>query len=344
MHEEPIPDANPDPRLVLETLEAFRRSKAMFAGVRLGIFDALADGPAPAPALAERLGCHPAALARLLNALAAMRLLHRTGEQYANTPAANAFLVASSPQRMTGYVNFANDVSWRLWGAMEDCVRTGQHAWQPAFGWDGPIFDHLFSTPAAQHEFLMGMHGFGLLSSPVVAAAFDFSPFRHVVDLGGASGHLAAALCRRNPQLRGTVFDLPAVVPFARARIAEAGLAERIEAVAGDFFAAPLPPADLYALGRILHDWTDDKCLHLVRKIHAALPPGGGLLIAEKLLHEGGAGPRSATLQDLTMLATTEGRERSLAEYAALLAEAGFAEVHGAAGPAPVDGVLARKR
>jgi len=333
-----------DPAAILDLLVAFRKSKAMFAAVSLGVFDALEAGPKAAPRLAAELTAHPDALARLLDACVGLGLLARDGERYATTPAASAFLTAASPRRLTGYLTFTNDVLWKLWGHLEDAVRTGGPGWKVAFGWDGPVFANIFHSDAVRREFLMGMHGYGLISSPEVVAAFDLSRFRRLVDLGGATGHLAVAACRRYPALRAVVFDLPEVVPLARELVGASGVADRVEVAAGDFFADPLPPADLYALGRVLHDWSADKIAALLRKVYDALPVGGGVLVAEKLLDDDRAGPPWAQMQDLNMLLVTEGRERTLGEYAGLLRQAGFAEEDGRRTAAPVDAVLGIKR
>ena len=235
---------------------------------------------------------------------------------------------------MTGYVLYSDEVLFRMWANLEDAVREGTHRWAS----EGPLWDQFFSNPEKMRTFLLGMHGFGVLSSPQVAAAFDLSRFRRLVDLGGATGHLAIAARERYPQLRAALFDLPPVVQFAREQAAG-----RIELIAGDFFADELPEADLYALGRILHDWSEDKIHTLLRKIFERLPAGGGLLIAEKLLAADKSGPVSAQMQSLNMLICTEGKERTLEEYEALLRTAGFAEVQGKLTGAPVDAVLAIK-
>ena len=201
--------STPDPAVVTDLLEAFRRSKVMFAAVSLGIFDALEERPRPASELAEALSLHPDALARLLDAAVALKLLERRGDVYANTPAASAYLCKSSPSRLTGYINYSNTALWKLWGNLEGAIREGTHRWKETFGWDGPIFSSFFRTEDDQREFLMGMHGYGLISSPKVVAAFDLGRFRRLVDLGGATGHLAIAACRHYPGLRASVFDLP---------------------------------------------------------------------------------------------------------------------------------------
>jgi len=338
-----VTDTPPDPSPVLDLLIAFRRSKTMFAAVALGVFDALAGGPKSAAALAGELHAHPDALARLLDACVGLGLLRHDPAGYANTPVADTYLTAASPRRMTGYIAFTNDILWKLWADLEGGIREGTPGWKRSFGWDGPIFANIFRTEAQRREFTMGMHGFGLISSPEVVAAFDLSRFRRLVDLGGATGHLAVAACRRYPDLRAVVFDLPQVVPLAAELVAATEVADRVEVTAGDFFADELPDADLYALGRILHDWADDKALTLLRKMYARLPVGGAVLVAEKLIADDRAGPPWAQMQDVNMLLVTEGRERTLAGYADLLKQAGFAEVEGRRTTAPVDAVLAVK-
>jgi len=236
---------------------------------------------------------------------------------------------------MKGYVLYSNRVLYKLWSNLEDAVREGTHRWKQTFGVEGPIFDHFFRSEDAMRTFVMGMHGFGVLSSPRIVAAFDLSGFRQLVDLGGATGHLAMAARERYPSLSVAVFDLP--------RVAEVAREHGVEAIAGDFFRDELPAADLYAVGRILHDWSEDKIQRLLRKICYRLPPGGALLIAEKLLDDDKTGPTAAHMQSLNMLCATEGRERSLAEYRALLLEAGFASVEGKRTGVPLDAILARK-
>ncbi len=334
----------PDPSPVLELLEAFRRSKVMFAGVSLGVFDALEDGAQSLETLAQRLGTDLEALRRLLNASVGLGLLSQDTSGYANTPAAQIYLTSSSPNRLTGYIRYSNGPMWQLWGHLEDAVREGTHRWQQVYGGEGPLFSHFFRDEEAKHEFLLGMHGFGVISSPHVVRAFDLSRFSTVVDLGGATGHLAIAACQRYPNLRGVVFDLAETVPLAQQMVAASSVADRICLQEGDFFNDPLPEGDIFALGRILHDWTEEKCVQLLMRIHDRLPPDGAVLLAEKLLDDDKTGPRWASMQDLNMLACTEGRERTLPEYAELLEQAGFAQVAGCRTSSPLDAVLAVKR
>ena len=301
--------------IVLDLIDAFRRSKTMFAAAALGIF----DGKRPADC--KELG-------RLLDACVALGLLEKRGDGYVNSPEAEKYLRSDSPDTLVGYVLYSNDALYPMWGHLEDAVREGTHRWTQTFGLEGPLFSHFFRTEEAMRTFQKGMHGFGRISSPAVVAAFDLSRFHRLVDLGGGTGHLAEAARERYSQLQTAVFDLPAVAEAYPGTIA------------GDFFRDPLPEADLYSLSRILHDWSDEKIRPLLAKIHAALPEGGGLLIAEKLLEPDYV---SAHMQSLNMLVVTEGRERTAEEYAALLRAAGFSNVESRRTRTPVDAVLAVK-
>jgi len=296
----------------------------MFAAVELGIF----DGARPQGAAVERL----------LEACVALGLLERRDEQFVNTAVAEEYLRRSSPRTLAGYIRYSNSALYKLWEHLEDAAIEGTDRWEQSFGSKGAIFSHLFRTDDAKRDFLAGMHGFGMISSPAVAAAFDLSKFRRIVDLGGATGHLALAVRDRYPHIEAAVFDLPAVI-----EVAKEYTSGRADLIAGDFFTDPLPAADLYSLGRILHDWSEDKNRRLLDRIYAALPSGGGLLVAERLLDEDHRGPLAAHMQSLNMLVCTEGRERSLEEYRVLLGAAGFSEIEGGRTGTPLDAVLAMK-
>jgi acetylserotonin N-methyltransferase len=192
-------------------------------------------------------------------------------------------------------------------------------------------------------EFLMGMHGLGLISSPHVVTAFELSRYRRLVDLGGGTGHLAITACMRYPELEAVVFDLPQALKLTHEIIATSSVADRITTMAGDFFVDHLPDGDLYALGRIIHDWSEPKILALLVRLFDRLPSGGALLIAEKLLNDDSDGPHWALMQYLAVLLYTEGKERTLGEYRALLQRAGFGSVTGAVTASPLDAILAVK-
>jgi acetylserotonin N-methyltransferase len=333
----------PDPEPIIDLLDGFRRSKAMFAAVSMGIFDMLEDAPLTATEITARLGTNLSATERLLEACVGMGLLERNDGAFANKPVASAYLRESSDRALNGYINYSNLMLYPCWGNLEDAVREGTARWTQTFGSEKPIYENFFGTPEKMRTFTMGMHGLGLTTSPSVASAFDLSGYHTFADLGAATGHLVIMACETWPNLTGIVFDLQKVLPMAQEYIAASPARARLGLVSGDFFADELPDADLFALGRILHNYDDDRCRLLLRRIFDRLPSGGALLLAEKLLAEDRSGPLNAHLQSLSMLILTEGKERSLSEYAALLKHVGFGSVEGRKTGRYLDAVLAKK-
>lgn len=325
----------PQPQIVPDLIEAFRRSQTMFTAVELGVFEAT---PIAAPALAQQIQADERALTLLLDACVSLGLLAKSGGIYTNTSEAETYLKRNSPHTLAGYILYSRSVLWRLWQNLPDAVREGTHRWPQSFGSEGPIFSHFFKTDADMRTFLTGLHGLGMMSSPQAIAAHDLSEVRRFVDLGGGTGHLSLAFLDRYPNAHATVFDLPQVIPLTREITAG-----RVECIEGDFFNDPLPPADCYAVARILHDWSPPKIERLLTKIHAALPENGRLLICEMLVDDDRSGPTSALMQSLSMLTCTEGQERTAAEYDALCRAAGFRSTVAKRTGAPVDAVLAIK-
>jgi acetylserotonin O-methyltransferase len=338
------PASRPEIAGIIELIDGFKASKAMFTAVSLGIFDRLHQTSATCAELAGDLGCAEHALERLLGFCVAKDLLQQDeGGRWSNTAASERYLRIESPDTLAGYVLCADRMQFRLWAHLEDAVREGTNRWEQEFGRKDGVFDHFFKTNEDKEIFLRGMDGFGRISSPLAVAAFDLSRYSRMVDLGGATGHLVIAACRRYPQMTACVFDLPAVTPVARRAIAEAGLANRIGTVDGDFFKDDLPDADIYGFGRILHDWSDEQVRFLLKKTYDSLPAGGAVMICEHILNERKDGPATALLQSMNMLVVAEGRERSATEYEALVREAGFSSFQLQVTGGPVDAMLAGK-
>ena len=335
------PDANAS--LVLEYIHAFRQSKTMFVATSLGIFDELAAGPRTANQISSQMSLNPDAAARLLNACVSLGLLQKHDQTFSNTATAQKYLVSTSPDSLAGYIVYSEKSLYPLWGHLDSAIHEGTNRWEQTFGSRTALFDHFFRDEAAKRSFLTGMHGLGQLTSKAVVRAFDLARFQHLVDLGGATGHLAIAACEAYASLRATVLDLPAVSDLARECIANSVMADRVMFQSGDFFTNDLPPADLYAIGRILHDWDLDQSVRLLTRIHQALPPGGALLIAETLLDDDHTGPRHALMQSLNMLVCTEGKERSCSEYREMCVAAGFQSVECHRTATVLDAILALK-
>jgi hypothetical protein len=167
---------------------------------------------------------------------------------------------------------------------------------------------------------MVGLHG---AEPPAVAAAYDFSPFGTVVDVGGASGNMLAAILARYPEPRGLLFDRPHVVVDAAKLLKAKGVVDRVTIEAGDFFQTVPAGGDAYILSHIMHDWSDEQCLTILGHCRKAIKPGGRLLIVEMVLPRGDA-PHPGKILDMVMLVLTGGQERTEAEYAHLLDKAGF--------------------
>jgi acetylserotonin N-methyltransferase len=349
----------PSPNVVLNLIMDFRRSKTMFAAVALGVFDALASGPKSLEYLAKVLrpkpdamdpdpapGLNPDALERLLVACVGLQLLEFRDDCYENTPASATYLCSCSPDSVTGYIKSSNDVFWHLWGNLEGAIQEGTHRWKQTFNLEGPYWKHIFKTDKAMEEFLLGMHGYGQITSPKLVQAFDLSEYRTLVDLGGGTGHLAIAACRRYPKLEAIVFELAEAAPLARKTISaveDDTVRRRIQVVEGDFFTVDFPRADVYCLARTIHDWKEDKVVLLLERVFERLHPGGALIIAEKILNEDKSGPFWAQMQNLNMLVLAEGKERTLTEYTDLLRKIGFGSVDSWTPDSPLDFIRAVK-
>jgi SAM-dependent methyltransferase len=296
---------------------------------RLGVADRLAGGPQGAGPLAAALGVHPDALQRLLRGLVNLGLLVESAgaqsagaraPQFSLTPLGEG-LRGDVPGSQRAWAIWEGGLSYRAWGALDHSVASAGTAFERVFG--QPFFDYLGEHPQAGEQFNRAMTDFSLAIGAAVAGGYDFAPYRTVVDLGGGRGHLLAAILSRHPALRGILFDLPHLVPTAQAYLDAAGLRDRVSVVGGDFFVS-VPPADLYVLSHIVHDWDDERSVRLLRVCREAVRPGGRLLIVEKYLPQPmvrGAVPPGT---DVNMLVLTGGRERTEGEYRDLLRGAGW--------------------
>jgi acetylserotonin N-methyltransferase len=320
----------------------------MFTAVSLGVFNKLHDERrSSSQTLSRILNLNEDALTRLLDACVGLNLLRYSSENenelgfYENTPIATTYLCDSSPFNMNGYILCSNELFWGLWGKLEGAIREGTYRYQEAFGASGP---EAFSSLFASKSFLMGMHGYGQITSPILVDTIDLKSFKTLVDLGGGTGHVAIAACKKYPDLNAKLVELPAASALAKEIIAKENLTDRIEVLECNFFNDELPDGDIYCLARILHDWQEDKVLELLKRIFEKLPPNGALIIAEKLLDDNKSGPYWAQMQNLNMLVIAQGMERTFKEYKELLVnKTGFESLMAAVTDSPLDFILATK-
>jgi O-methyltransferase domain len=207
---------------------------------------------------------------------------------------------------------------------------SGEPGFDRAYG--VPYFEYLEQNAEASTIFNRAM-GAGTRSRLAALVEHDWTEVRHVVDVGGGNGTALAAVLAANPHLTGTVFDLPSALEGAPPVLAEARVAKRCELVSGNFFADPLPPADVYVLSQILHDWDDERAAMILRNCRCSIADEGRLLVLDAVVPSGPE-PHFRKLFDLHMLVLLGGRERTIGEWQTLFAATGFrASSVGAAGP-----------
>jgi hypothetical protein len=300
----------------------YRISQAIGVAAELGIADLLSRGPRSAEELARATGVDGPSLSRVLRLLASEGVFAETEDgRFVLTPMAEVLRGDVPGSLRTTAVFNTRETYWRTWAHLTHAVRTGQPAFDHVHGMD--FFAYYRQHPAEGELFDQMMAAQTAPVTRAVAAAYDFSRVRTVVDVGGGNGTLVLGLLAAHPHLQGIVFDQPAVAARAEEAIAAAGLADRCQAVAGDFFVAVPEGGEAYLLKYILHDWDDERSIAILRACRQAIPADGRLLIVEFLIPPGN-GPSYAKSQDVNMLTNLGGRERTTAEYAALFTAAGF--------------------
>ncbi|XP_043849202.1 probable bifunctional dTTP/UTP pyrophosphatase/methyltransferase protein isoform X1 [Dromiciops gliroides] len=315
------------PSTLLELLDGFKASKAMFVACKLKVFDLL-KGKAilKAKDVADHINASVCGTERLLDSCTALELLKKTNQGYSNTELADKYLVSDSEYSLHGYIMHANDHVWPLFTHLESAVKEGKNQNHRAFGKKAQdLFqDSYYHSMETKLRFMNAMHSIIKLTARDVATAFDLSRFRSACDLGGCTGALAQVLIQEYPNLKVTVFDLPNVIENVACFQPTGQDTSRITFTSGDFFKDNIPEADLYILSRVLHDWPDDKIDALLSRISDVCTPGCALLVAEIVLGEEKIDPPRAVLQSLSM---TEGKQRSSSEYKQLLEKYGFTQV-----------------
>ena len=298
-------------------------AQAIYVAAKLGLADHVAAGTVSPEALARELGVDVTALSRLMRLLVAHGVFRRdeTGE-YENTPLSTTLLSSGEDSLRDLAMWWCEEPHWRVYGHLLDSIRDGRCAWPMVHGTG--LFPYLMEdNPALGELFNRAMTSFSRTTIPAVLAAYDFSRSGVVADLGGGNGHLLAAVLAANTEARGILFDLPPAVAGAPDLLEDAGVAGRSRIVTGDFF-EPLPfTADTFLIKHILHDWPDDECVRMLRRVREATSEHGRVLVLEMVIPESD-GPHFSKVCDIEMLVSAGGRERDMAEFGRLLSAAGL--------------------
>src|ERR1041385_8089781 len=283
----PTPPLDPGP--ILQTAFAFLSANLLLTAVECVLGSQLGPRRVTGAELGRELGLHPRAIGDFFDALVAMRFLEREGDgpsaKYFNTPAGALYLDRNSPRYVGGILVMLNARLFKYWHDLPEALRTGKPQNEVKHGQKG-IFEELYSELPKLEQFLGAMTGLSRINFEAFAEKFDFSKFKTLCDVGGATGLLSIEVAKKHPRLKCISSDLPPVEPVAKKSIAAAGLSNRISTASGDFFKNPLPKADIITMGMILHDWNLEKKRHLIRSAYDALPPGGAFVAIEALIDD----------------------------------------------------------
>jgi len=309
---------------LLEIINASWRSQAVLAAAELGIADLLADGPKDVETLARSAECNASSLYRLLRGLATLGICAERKDGRFELTALGSHLRHDVPQSLCHWTIWWGRHRWPMWANLTESVKTGKSGRTLAPG--QKLYEQLERDPETARVFHGAMVELTRLSSVEVVRAYDFAGMNRVVDVGGGYGELLAAVLGAHPRMRGVLLDLPRVIESVSAQEREDWM-QRCEFVAGDFFQAVPEEGDGYLLKSVLHNWEDARCAEILRSCMRAMPKKARLLVVERIMPARAtpsARHQTAAWGDLNMLVGPGGRERTEAEFGALLEAAGF--------------------
>jgi len=279
----------PAPDTILQTGFGFWNAKVLLTAVTFDLFTRLAQRRVTGAELGKELGLHPRGIADFLDALVGMKFLERESDgpdaKYFNTSVGALYLDRQSPRYIGGILEMLNARLFKFWHDLPEALRTGQPQ-NETKGGGKSIFEELYADPAGLEQFLDAMAGLSRINFEALADKFDFSRYRTLCDVGGATGLLCMEVAKKHPQIECISFDLPPVESVARKHVSAAGLSDRVRVASGDFFQDPLPKADVVTMGMILHDWNLEKKMQLIRAAYDALRPGGAFITVEALIDD----------------------------------------------------------
>lgn len=297
--------APPSPAGILQLGFGFWGSKLLLSAVELGLFTLLGEGPKTPAEIERSLALHPRATADFIDGLVALGMLLREGEGaasfYANTPETASYLDRNRAGYVGGILEMANARLYPFWADLTEALRTGRPQ-NEAKHTGKPMFDELYADEARLEQFMHAMAGVSRANFEAFAARFDFSPYRTMADVGGATGQLSCIVAAAHPHLACRSLDLAVVTPIAERRIRAAGMEGRVAAEPIDFLSEEFPAADLITMGMILHDWNLGHKKALIAKAYRALPPGGAFVAIENIIDDQRRENAFGLLMSLNML------------------------------------------
>jgi hypothetical protein len=306
---------------MLQILNGPHVAGAISCLAQLGIPDLVEAGPKSADELASAIGADPQALYRLMRATACVGVLTEGPDgKFSQTPLSAVLRSNASPSLRALAIMGGREWQGRGWSRLEYCVRTGKQALEQIYGTH--TFEFFKQHPEEAQIFNDAMTGFSTIDSPAVADAYDFSKFRSIVDVAGGHGLLLATILKRNPQLKGTLYEMAHVISGAANGPLKLVM-DRATLATGDMFSSVPAGADAYIMKHIIHDWTDELCVNILTACRKGVNPGGKLLVVDSVIQPGNDFSPAKFL-DLQMLIFPGGRERSEKQFRELFAASGW--------------------
>jgi len=274
---------------ILEKGFGFWESKVLLTAIELELFTKLGEQSMTGEALGKLLDLHPRGIWDFFDTLLALGFLNRDGTGptalYSNTEETSMFLDKNKPSYVGAILEMANDRLYRFWNDLGTALKTGKPQNEIKHS-QKPMFEMLYEDLPRLEQFMGAMRGLSIDNFQAFAQKFDFSNYKSLCDVGGATGLLSSIVAEQHSHIACTSFDLPVIEPIARKWIAKAGLSDRIHIVSGDFFKDPLPTADIITMGNILHDWNLEKKKYLIRQVYDALPENGVFVVIENIIDD----------------------------------------------------------
>lgn len=339
---EPQVTGMPPQALLMQMGMGFIISQAISVAAKLYVADHLKDGAKNAEQLARLTDTDQPSLYRLMRALASVGVFAEDEESRFSLTHVSEFLRSDHPESLRGITHMMGDREhWHAHGNLLHSVKTGEIAFANAFG--QPFFPYIQDKPETAKIFDDAMTSFSRTTGNAVVAAYDFSGAKVIADIGGGHGRLLSTILKSNEQAQGILFDQPQVIAGATEVLEAAEVADRVKIVGGDFFAEISVAADIYLMKHIIHDWSDEESLAILKNVAASASAGAKVLLMESVVEAEKGVPSMSKVMDLNMLAMTSGRERTAAEYAALFEKAGFKLTNVIPTPSPLQIVEAVK-
>ena len=312
----------PPPIAMLQLISGFWISRCIYIAAKMGLSDLVKDAPKTAEELATATSTHAPSLFRVLRALASVGIFSQQSDgRFGLTPLSDTLRSDVAGSLRAFAMTELGEEHYPAWGDLLHSVRTGDIAFDHAFG--EPVWEFFAKNPENAKIFNDAMSGMTAQANEAIHASYDFAGINTLVDVGGGHGGLLTSILKKNPQMRGILFDSPQVIEGAKTSVNESGVADRCQLASGNFFETVPEGGDAHILKWIIHDWNDEQSVAILQNCHRALPENGKLILVEAVVPSTSE-PHFSKFIDLNMLVMTGGRERTEDEFRMLYDAAGF--------------------